>query len=309
MWYIKFMTFLNIDRLQGFLPPKLIGALCMLLWALSFSTAMAFAKTLDPDTSSVMVVFMRCAFGLMFFLPLSLTDREASFKTNRPLLHAFRAVIMCCAMACTYYAYRNLPIALASSIGMTGPLFTTLLAIIILKDDVSWKKWGVILLGYSGVLVMIRPDVGEVPTAVWIEILGNIFAAIAIITVKIMTRTENTFAIMFYSNVTVTALAGIGALYAWELPKPDDIIALCAIGGFGILSQYCSVTAQRFANPSFLAPFEYTRLIFAIPVGLIFFEEIPTFWMLLGSAIIILATFLLTRMELGATEKQATVKT
>jgi drug/metabolite transporter (DMT)-like permease len=103
---------------------------------------------------------------------------------------------------------------------------------------------------------------------------------------------------MLYTTTITTLIAAILALSVWKTPSFSDLMILVAIGGFGILSQYCSITALRYANPSYLAPFEYTRMCFAIPVGFIFFEEFPTLWTLVGSLIIIGATYGLTRLEL-----------
>jgi drug/metabolite transporter (DMT)-like permease len=282
------------------MSPKLIGATFMLLWALSFSTAMAFAKTLSPDVNSLIILFMRYFFGLIFFSPFVFSAGLKGFKTSRPVLHITRVLFVGASMACTYYAYRNLPLALATSIGMTGPLFTTLLSMALLKDSVSLPKWGLILFGYLGVIVMVRPHEMTVGLGVWVELLANLFAALSIICVKLLSRTESTLTIMLYANTVTTFIAGLLALTVWETPSSYDLTALVLIGGLGVFSQFCSVTALRYANPSYLAPFEYTRMCFAIPVGYIIFHETPTLWTLAGTFMIIGATYWLTRLELNA---------
>lgn len=287
----------HLETLKNRLPPKLIGATFMLLWALSFSTAMAFAKTLSSDVDSVMVLFMRYFFGLIFFSPFIIKAGVKGFVTSRPLLHMTRVITLGIAVGCTYFAYRNLPLALATSIGMTGPLFTTVLAMLLLKDEVSLLKWSLILLGYAGVIVTVRPHEMGISIGVWVALAANLFAALSIICVKLLTRTESTFTIMLYVNTATTFIAGLVALVFWKMPSTSDLLSLIAVGGFGVFSQFCTVTALRFANPSFLAPFEYTRICFAIPVGFIFFDEIPNIWVIMGSLIIIGATYGLTRVE------------
>lgn len=286
-----------IGVLRATLPPKFIGAAFMLLWALSFSTAMAFAKTLSPEVDSVTVLFMRYFFGLVFFSPFILQSGFKGFGTSRPILHIIRVTALGAAVACTYFAYRNLPLALATSIGMTGPLFTTVLAMFILRDKVPLSKWALILLGYVGVMIAVRPHEMDIGVGMWVALLANLFASFSIICVKLLSRTESTFTIMLYANTATTLIAGLVVFSFWKTPPFNDFLVLMAIGGFGVFSQYCSVTALRYANPSFLAPFEYTRLCFAIPVGFIFFEEIPTIWVILGSLIIVGATYGLTRVE------------
>jgi len=289
----------QITTLANSVSPKLIGASFMLMWALSFSTALAVAKSLSPEIDNVIILFMRYFFGLVFFSPFIYQSGLKSFTTSRPLLHITRVICVGLAMVCTYYAYRNLPLALATSIGMTGPLFTAVLAMLLLKDRISLSKWGLIILGYFGVIVMVRPHELQISVAVWVELLANLFAALSIICVKLLSRTESTFTIMLYANTVTTAIAGLIALYYWKTPETHDLIALMGIGALGVFSQYCSVSSLRYADPSFLAPFEYTRMCFAIPVGFLFFEEVPTLWVILGSLIIIGATYGLTRLELN----------
>jgi drug/metabolite transporter (DMT)-like permease len=287
----------RLEALKSKLSPKFIGATFMLLWALTFSTAMAFAKTLSPEVDSVIVLFMRYFFGLVFFSPFIIQAGTKGFVTSRPLLHLIRVTTLGIAVACTYFAYRNLPLALATSIGMTGPLFVTVLAILLLKDRVSFTKWTLILIGYVGVIVTVRPHEMSISIGVWAALAANLFAAFSMICVKLLTRTESTFTMMLYANTATTFIAGLVALVLWKTPAMPDILALIAVGGFGVLSQFCNVTAMRHANPSFLAPFEYTRICFAIPVGFIFFDEIPNIWVILGSLIIIGATYALTKVE------------
>ncbi len=287
----------RITTLTEAFSPKLVGAAFMLLWALSFSSAMAFAKTLSPDVDSLMVLFMRYFFGLAFFSPFIFQAGFKGFSTSRPILHMTRVLCVGAAMGCTYYAYRTLPLALATSIGMTGPLFTTILSMALLKDVVSPSRWALIFFGYLGVIVMVRPHEMPISIGVWVELLANLFAAFSIICVKLLSRTESTLTIMLYANTATTFIAGLLVLGIWKTPEPQDLMALMAIGALGVFSQYCSVTALRYASPSYLAPFEYTRLCFAIPVGYLFFQELPTLWTLFGSLMIIGATYGLTRLE------------
>src|SRR5438477_170028 len=131
------MSATRILTTERILSPKLMGAGFMLLWALSFSSAMAFAKSLSPEIDSIIILFMRYFFGLVFFSPFVFQAGFKGFSTSRPVLHLTRVVFVGLSMGCTYYAYRNLPLALATSIGMTGPLFTTILSMILLRDSVS----------------------------------------------------------------------------------------------------------------------------------------------------------------------------
>lgn len=277
----------------------------MLLWALTFSSAMALAKNLDPCVHSLVLLFMKSLFGLIFFSPFLIKAGIHELKTNKLLLQILRGTFISISVACTYYAYRNLPLGLATSIGMTGPLFTALLSILILKEMVSFQKWMLIILGYIGVIIVVRPHEVVIEAGIWTALCANLFAASSIITVKILSRTESTLSIIAYANIITTTVAAIAAFFVWEdALSTKDTIILVVVGGLGILSQFFSVTALRYANPSFLAPFEYMRLCFAIVIGLIFFGETPSLWMFLGSVVIMASTYLITRLELKTPEKK-----
>lgn len=271
---------------------SLAGSLC-------FTTAMSLAKLLDPSVKGAVLVFFRCLFGLIFFLPFLIKEGVENLKTKRPFLHILRVMFTCSAIACTYYGYRNLPLAMATSIGFTAPLMTTALAILILKETVTIKKWLLIIVGYLGVLVIVHPSDFVINNAVYVLLLANLFASLSIICGKKLTATESTTCMMFYVNVMSTLLSGSAAYFMWVTPSVHDLIILIFLGLMGVIAQFCFIRSLQNANPSFLAPFEYSRLIMAIPIGFVLFNELPTLWTLVGAGVIITATLFVTRMDLG----------
>src|SRR3990167_3284940 len=238
-----FMVESRLDVMSERFPPKLIGMGYMLLWGLTFSTAMSLAKSLSPEVDSIIVLFMRYFFGLVFFSPFIMHAGIKSFVTNRPLMHMLRVMCVVLAMGCTYYAYRHLPLAMATSIGMTGPLFTTIMSFLLLKDKVSLSKWLVIIVGYFGVIVMVRPHEMAISIGVWVELFANLFAAMTIVCTKVLARTERTVTIMFYTNTVTTLIAGLVVLSVWKTPALPDLLTLMGIGAMGVFSQFCSVSA------------------------------------------------------------------
>lgn len=268
-----------------------------ILWALSMSLAMAAAKSVSKEISSLTLVFIRYLAGLIVFMPFVLREGTKHFKTNHPSLHLIRIVFSVIATLCTYYAYRQLPMAFATSIGFTGPLITTMLAIIILKDYVSITHWLLIITGYIGVFIMINPTNVVIDPAIFILLIANFAAGCSLITIKKLSETDSTLTIMLYSNIASTAILGIGAFFTWTTPTMHDLMFLAILGILGTFSQFAYTTALRYSNPSFLAPFEYSRLIFAAPIGYFLFEETPTVMALIGSLIIISSNYALARLR------------
>jgi len=278
------------------LPSKqnMLSAGLATLGALSLSVSMSLAKQLHPGIPTSLVVFTKSCFGLLIFLPILISNRKSFVKTDKLPWHILRVVLAASAMLCTYYAYRNLPFAFATSIGMSGPLFTTFLSIILLKEKVSLIKWVVIIVGYIGVIIIVKPtscllDLGTVSA-----LLANLLAACTIIVVKILSKYDPTITIMLYSNIGITIVSFLFNIQGWQPLSIKDLMLLSFMGVLGIISQFCSITALKYSTPSFVAPFEYTRLPFAILIGLLVFGETTDVYTILGGVVIISSAYILS---------------
>lgn len=268
--------------------------LWMLLWALSFNASMSLAKILSKDISSFMIVFIRLCFGLVFLFPFIAKEGMSLFQTQRWGLHILRMIFVCLGMVCTYYAYTRLPLAFVISIGFTEPIVISLLSVFFLGDRLSFTQWGLIFLGYLGVLIMIKPESGQWGIAVFVALAANVFSSCAIIIVKKLSQSESTLKILVYFQILSVFFVGFFAIFFWQTPSLRDTLILLLIGGAGSISQLCTIKAMQNGDPSALSPFEYTRLVFAIPIGMIFFDETPTVWAILGSLAIIACNLLLS---------------
>jgi len=271
--------------------------LWMFLWSASITTAMSFAKLLDLETSGFVLVFLRCSFGFLFTLPFVVSSGVKAFKTQRHPLHLLRVCFNCSALACTYYAYRHLPLAEASAIGLTEPLLTTLMAALILKDKVTPGKWLTIICGYLGVLIIANPQNFVVNHALWVLLFANFSASASLICTKKLSNSESTVLILTYTNIVSVLFTGLIALPYWKAPSGRDVWIMICVGLFGIISQLSYVRALKLGSPAFLSPLEYMRFVIAIPVGFFLFKEALTFSTILGGCLIILATYGLTYLE------------
>lgn len=276
---------------------NLLGILWMLSWAVSFSTTMSLSKIIQPTVDVTMMLFMRCLFGVCFFLPFALRNQENTFKTNRLPLHLLRAVFASTSMLCTYHAYSNLPLAFATSIGFTAPLIISVLSIFFLGENVSKSKWAAIIAGYIGVLVMVNPSGHGMDSNVLIALMANILASCGIIVTKKLSRTESTYTIMAYFMIAGLAFSGLLVGFSWKTPSMNDMIVLCCMGATATISQFSYFRALKHADASTVAPFEYSRLVFAIPVGFYFFGELVSWHTLVGSIIIVVSTYAISTMS------------
>lgn len=285
--------------------PKVKAALLATFSALALSTSMALARKLNDEIPTTLIVFARSCFGFIFFVPFLLKNNLAIFRTNRMHLHIARSVLAVSAMLCTYYTYRNLPVAFATSIGMSGAIFTTTLSWFILKDQIGKFRWLLVLTGYLGVIVVIRPTSYALDIAIITSLLANIFAALAIIIAKILSRTDSTITMMLYSNLGLIIVSGlVSGGEGREILAQQDWIILSIAGLLGVSAQFALLVSIKISSPSFAAPFEYTRMVFAILIGFIIFFEVPDMFTVVGAGIIILATYLLTYFESKKEEKK-----
>lgn len=274
------------------------GAIFAVFAALSLSISMTFAKQLHPDIPTSFVVLIRSCFGFIFFIPFFLKNRKSFRKSEKLPLHILRIILTAGAMICTYFAYRNLPIAFATSIGMTSPLFIAILSIIILREEITRQKWLLILLGYIGVIFVIRPSIHTIDLATLSALSANMLAACCVILIKILSRHDSTVTIMLYTNVGITVMSFIISMTnTWQMIALRDVVILSLTGLLGVVTQYCSINALKSATPSFIAPFEYTRIFFATLIGIFIFQEIPSIYVMIGSGIIIFSTYMMTRLE------------
>lgn len=269
----------------------------MISWSFSFSIAMALSKCISDQTSSVMIVFIRSIFGIFFLTPFVFKHGIKSIKISHPFLYLSQIVFSTFAMVCTYYVYSKLPIATATSIGFTGPFISVILAMFFFSEKVGAYKWALILLGYTGVLIIAQPGSLEFHPAIFIALLANFLASCSIIATKILTKSASAEQIAFVNSSGRIFLLGILSFLFWSFPTPEDWIYLTFIGVFGTISQLSYILALKSGQVSMVAPFEYSRLVIAVPIGILIFAEIPTIWTFIGSFIIIASNFGLTYVD------------
>lgn len=270
------------------------GAILATTAALLTSLLMAIAKALPAAIPSSLLLFIRSLFVLIFSLPLWVRNPQSALKSDQYALHGLQVILGIGATLCTYYTYRTLPVTLATSLGMTGALFTTVLSVLILKDDVDFIKWACILIGYAGALLIIQPQTISLETGILTALLANLLAGFGSIISKILSQRVDKSAIIVYNTVGLSIFFGFLSYPHWYLLNQQTLWILAGMGILSLSGKYCYLTALKKADPSFLAPFEYTRLLFAFLIGFFYFHELPNISTLVGSFLIIGATYIIT---------------
>ena len=285
------------------LSPNHRGALWMIAASAGFTVNSAMVKTLIGGEAGLggldvfQVAFARALFSFALVVPFLLRAGPAALRTRHPFLHAIRAFAGAAAMVCGFYAVGHLHLADFTALSFTQPLFVTLLAVVILGEVVRWRRWLATAVGFAGVLIMVRPGAGTFDPAALIALLSVFGIAIAVCMVKRLPQGERHATLLAYFCLMSLAITAVPALVVWTPPSLDQWLLLAGVGTLGVVSQAMIIRAYRCGEASFVAPFDYLKLILAGLIGFFVFSEVPGPWTLLGAAVIVGAALYIARRE------------
>ena len=258
------------------------------------------AKWLLADYSLSQFVFLRSIFGLLFFLfTARFYGGLGSLKTTRWAWHLLRTLLAAGAMFGFFYGLSQMPLVNALTIAFTAPLFVTGLSVPFLGEHVGWRRWLAVVVGFIGVLIVLRPGPDMfTPAAIGVIIAALCYAGLALTARKLAT-TESSFSLSVY---VVTGPFLISATLL-----PGNFTTPTAGGWFFfVLAGLCSALAwigivggYRRAPPAMLAPFEYTALIGAATAGYLIWDEVPDIWVMTGGLVIIGSGLFIVYREVG----------
>ncbi|MGE0743357.1 MAG: DMT family transporter [Hyphomonadaceae bacterium] len=274
------------------------GALWMVASAFTFTLMTTLIKFLGDDYSPALQTFYRQAAGVLIMLPIILRDPAGAFRTTRPGVLIFRALTGVLGMILGFYAYQEMPLADANALSFTRTLWIVPLAVFVLHERVGPWRIGATLVGFLGVLLMLQPS-GQ--SSVGLPALAALASALlfagAITGMKMMTRDHSVTVLMSWSAVLGFVIAVPFALFDWRWPTPVDLLLLCLMGGLGLANQALYIKGMEVGDAAAMAPLDYTRLVFAILIGLLVFHEIPDAMTMLGVGVIIASTLFITLRE------------
>jgi drug/metabolite transporter (DMT)-like permease len=232
------------------------------------------------------VAFFRCLFGLVLVIPWIVKSGPALSRRRNSGFYLLRAGVGVVSMVTWFYGITVVPLATATAVNFTAPLFATLAAALILREDVRLRRWSAVVLGFVGVLVIMRPGSERLDANLLILLVSSATAAMNNITVKFLARTEPPGRIVALFMLYLTPLSLIPALFVWQWPDPRTFGALVGLGCLGTIAHLSVARALASADASACAPFEFARLPFAALIGFLWFGEVTDLWTWAGAAII-----------------------
>lgn len=272
------------------------GALLVSSAALLFATMGALIRLASVEMPNEQLVFFRNLFGLLVLAPLIWPRaRGIELKTGHPGLLLVRGLFGLAAMYCYFYALGVLPLADAVLLNFTAPLFIPFVAMLWLGERVSPRIWAAILIGFSGVLFILKPGSGLYNGAALIGLASGALAAVAMVSLRKLSATEPALRVVVYFGAIGTLVSAVPMLFNWHPIGVPVLGVLAAAGGCATIGQYLLSRGYGCAPAAQIAPFTYVSVVFAALYGWLFWQELPEWTSAVGALLVAVAGVLAMR--------------
>ncbi|MDR6351991.1 DMT family transporter [Pantoea sp. SORGH_AS_0659] len=281
-----------------------LGVLLKILAALCATLMLACVKGLNGAIPTGEVIFFRSFIAL---LPLLIWlkmqgDVLENLKTRNLSGHFIRGFSGTGGMYFNYLALVYISLADATALSYAAPLFTVILAAMLLKELVRVSRWVAVVVGLSGILIMLSSSLStsgalfshgasNATTSIGVAcaLLAALCSATSNVQIRFLNGIEKPGAIVFYFSLMTTVIGLATALFGWSKPSALQLLLLVGCGMFGGLAQILVTLSLRYADASLLAPFDYTTLVWSMLIGYLFLNSLPGSTTLLGASIVALA--------------------
>ena len=286
---------------------KLIVVALLAIGATFFGSFMgAGVKFLSDDLHPIIICFYRSLMGLILITPFVARNNFKALHTKNMRLQIFRASINIISMICWFSAIGMMHFEKATALGFTTPLFTTVLAVIVLGEVIRFHRTAALLLGFIGIIIIIRPGYVPFEFGTILMLVASFSFSFVLIFVKKLSATDSSITIIFYHLLYMTPVFFILSLFYWENINLNQLIIFTLMGASGLLSHWCLAQAFKMSDTTFVMPLQFTKLIWASLIGLFLFAEQPDIWTWVGGVIIFISVVYITYRE--AFKKKGTKK-
>lgn len=263
-----------------------------------FSAHDAITKHLAETYPIGEIIFFRqLAAALLLVIVVQFTRGLGALKPINIKGQTFRSVFFVASTALIAISVSMLPLATALAIIFSSPILVAALSAATLGEPVGPRRWTAIIIGFIGVLVIIRPGDTSFAWVLLIPVFAASASAIRDLSTRILHRTDSTNAILFWSNIAVLIAAAFTIPFGWKSVTHLDAAFLVAGGALNLLAHFFTITALRFGDAALVTPFRYTALVWAALLGYLIWGHIPDQWTVLGATIIVAAGVYLVLRE------------
>lgn len=285
---------------QAGLPNAVKGILCMITGSAIITLNDTAMKWLTTDGVPVgQVMFIRGAFAiLLVYLTMRRLFGRESLRVQSWKAQLARGFLFWLAAFIYNHALHHLPLATAISLSFVAPLFVTALAVPLLGERVGWRRWTAVLVGFAGMLIMVRPGGDIVLVFAMLPVIAAFVGAVRDILTRKMSATETSASILMVTTIMVT-LTSVPTVLAgdWIMPRADHLAIMVAAACCMVLAHYLVIESLRLAEAGLVVPFKYTQLIWGAVIGFAMWGYVPDIWQWIGAAVVIGSGLFIFRRE------------
>jgi len=282
---------------------RLAGIGLMLLSIFMFSFGDALGKFMVATYSVGQLLWLRACAALLVLAPMIWRHRAAFFHLERPWLQLLRVILSTLEVAAFFLAVVYLPLADVITYYLASPIFVTALSAIVLREQVGWRRWSAIVIGFAGVLIALRPSSQTVSWPAMIALGGSLsFAVLMLITRSLRATPDIVLASSQFAGTFTLGL--LMSQFGWVTPGIGSLALFAAAGCISVSALLCVNRSLKLAPASVVVPYQYTMIVWAVMFGYVVFGDVPSIATVAGAAIIIGAGFyiFLRERELGRSD-------
>jgi S-adenosylmethionine uptake transporter len=289
------------------------GVLLALLAYFVFCICDSLIKSIGPNTGVFQIGFFVTLFSFIPVLAFTLRHDplSAMFKMNQPWLVAGRAVSGIAAGMFAFYTFTHLPFAESYALIFLAPVFVTILSIFFLGEQVRAWRWSAVVLGLIGVWVIVRPGFREIQTGHLTAIIAAMMGATSFVFLRKLGQTERRITLIGVVLVASVVINGLLMIPEFKMPDGVEFAKYVGAGIFAGLGHITLLAAARTTPANLIAPANYSQIIWAVIIGLLFFNEVPDRWTITGIVLVCLSgimTLIRDEMRSGWLTKTHVVK-
>jgi drug/metabolite transporter (DMT)-like permease len=275
---------LNVDERSA----RLAGIALMLLGVFMFSFGDALGKYLVSTYAVGQLLWLRACAALLVLSPLIWRHRREFLAMERPRLQAIRVVLSTLEVAAFFLATVYLPLADVTTYYLACPIFVTALSALVLREQVGWRRWSAILIGFCGVLIALRPSAQTISWPAMIALGGSLSFSLLLLITRSLRATPDI--VMATSQFAGTFLLGaLMSPFGWVTPSAGSLALFAAAGCISVTALVCVNRSLKLAPASVVVPYQYSMIIWAVMFGIAVFGDVPQPATIAGAAIIIAA--------------------
>ena len=250
-------------------------------------------RELSQTIDIFQILLFRQLVFVTLLMPSIISNIDAMLHPKMLSMHVWRVTGAFIALYFSFLTVSNIPFADATALGFLKVLFVAVISRLFLKENVGWARMTTILVGFTGVMLVVQPTLeSESLFYVGTELVAALGADIAVICVRKMANVESKTVVLAYQAIFVGAVALIPAIIEWQWPTWSELALLMLVGVISSIGQWFGVTAYKWGEANVVSNVEYSQMIYSMVLGYLLFAELPNSLALIGASVILFSAIL-----------------